>query len=134
MIELLRLCRLRAHGVRVSRSARVAAGVRVERRRGASVILHPGAVLGEGARISALGGRVVVGPGARLGERAIVVSRVGVVIGERAVVGDWAAVSAVEPESSIAPLVIGDRAVLGPHSVVGASVAAGSVVAPYAVV
>ena len=145
MLEGLRRLGLRLRGVRVSRSVRVGPGVRVERGRGASVELHPGAVLEAGARISAVSGRVVVGPGARLGERAIVVSHAGVTIGASAVVGEWAAVSDGAPgfadaerpiraqPSATAPIVIGERAVVGPHASVSSSVAPGAVVAPYAV-
>jgi len=132
--------------VTVSRSVGIAPGVRVTAARGARVIVFPGAVLGEGARISAESGTVVVGPDARLGERAIVVCHAGVTIEAGAVVGDWAAVSDAEPppfdserpvrtQGVVAsPVVIGTGARIGPHAVVSASVAAGAVVAPYAVV
>jgi UDP-3-O-[3-hydroxymyristoyl] glucosamine N-acyltransferase len=122
----------------------VGAGVRVERGRGASVVLHPGAVLGAGARISAVSGQVVIGPGARLGERSVVVSRAGVVVGSGAVVGDWAAISDVEPGfldltrpvrlDPVAPVVIGEGAVIGAHAAVASSVPLGAEIAPYAVV
>jgi acetyltransferase-like isoleucine patch superfamily enzyme len=132
--------------VTVSRSVDISSGVRVTAARGARVVLCPGAVLGEGARISALSGTVVVGRDARLGERAIVVGHAGVTIEAGAVVGDWAAVSDVEPpmfdserpvrtQGVVAsPVVIGAGAILGPHAAVSASVASGTVVAPYAVV
>jgi len=132
--------------VTVSRSVSIPPDARVTAARGARVIVFPGAVLGEGARISAESGTVVVGHHARLGQRAIVICRAGVTIETGAVVGDWAAVSDVEPpwfdserpvrvQGVVAsPVVVGAGAVIGPHAAVSASVAAGAVVAPYAVV
>ena len=126
---------------------RLGLGARVHIAPGARVILEPGASLGPGSRIEAVGGVVRLGAGARLGERAVVVSQAGVDIGERAIVGDWAAVEGGAPtyrdverpvrEQPVlrAPVTIGAAAILGPHAVVGPGVAvpAGADVAPYAV-
>src|SRR4051794_12405006 len=100
MRDLLRILRFRVASrgrARVSRSARVSAGARILVGPGAHVVVFPGAVLGSRSRIEAVAGEVTVGPGARLGERAIVVAHVGVMIGARAVLGDWAVVSDVAP-------------------------------------
>jgi carbonic anhydrase/acetyltransferase-like protein (isoleucine patch superfamily) len=129
-----------APGVRVGRGARVRVAA------GATVELAPGVALGAGSRIEAAGGRVSLGPGARLGERAVIVARAGVDVGERAVVGDWAAVADAapayaDPETPVrrqplraAPLTIGAGARIGPHAAVHDSLPAGADVAPYAVV
>ncbi len=142
------MLRARTRGrLRSARDVHVAAGARVQVARGARVILGPGATLARESRIDALGGTVRLGPGARLGERAVLVAQVGVEIGARAVIGDWAVVADVAPtwadvETPVraqplrrAAIVVGERAVLGPHAVLGpgASVAADANVAPYAV-
>jgi carbonic anhydrase/acetyltransferase-like protein (isoleucine patch superfamily) len=133
---------VRGPDVRIDRSARI------EVARGARVVLGRGVVVGPDARITAHGGTVKVGAGARLGERAIVVSHVGVEIGEGALIGDWAAIEGAAPTFAEVewpirdqPLLeglttIGAGAVVGMHAVVGAGarVPAGATVEPYAVV
>jgi carbonic anhydrase/acetyltransferase-like protein (isoleucine patch superfamily) len=129
-------------GVRIDPSARI------EVARGARVVLGRGVVVGPDARITAHGGTVKVGAGARLGERAVVVSHVGVEIGEAALIGDWAAIEGAAPTFADVewpirdqPLLtgvtsIGAGAVVGMHAVIGAGarVPAGATVEPYAVV
>src|SRR4051794_29663180 len=100
MRDLLRLLtlRLRTRGRLVcARSVRVGARVRITAAPGARVVLGPHAVLGAGARITALGGEVVLATGARLGERAIIVSHAGVSVGEGALIGDWAVLEGAAP-------------------------------------
>jgi acetyltransferase-like isoleucine patch superfamily enzyme len=147
---MLKLALLRARSggrLCVARDVRVARGVRVRVARGARVVLEPGVVLGPESRIDAVGGEVRVGRGARLGDRAVVVAHARVEIGAGAVIGDWAALTDVGPtwddvERAVreqpvrrAPVAVGAGAVLGPHASLGpgATVAAGEVVAPYAV-
>jgi serine acetyltransferase len=59
-----------------------------------------------------------------------------VVIGARAVVGDWAAVTDEAQPGLIpdGPIVVADGAVIGPHAVVSSSLPELAEVAPYAVV
>jgi acetyltransferase-like isoleucine patch superfamily enzyme len=149
-LRLLRLVTLRARArgrLVAARDVRVARGVRVRVAPGARVLLEPGAALGPGARIEALGGTVRIARGARVGERAVLVSHTGLEVGERALIGDWAALDGGAPTLADvelpvraqplrrAPLTIGAGAVVGPHAVIGpgARVAAGARVEPYAV-
>src|SRR4051794_14148938 len=148
MRDLARLLilRVRTRGrLAAARDVRIGPGVRAEVARGARVVLGPGVVLGAGARIAAVAGTLRLDPQARVGERAVIVSHAGVTLGERAIVGDWAAIESGAPTWAdverplrvqplrVAPVTIGAGAVVGPHAVVGASVAAGEVVAPYSV-
>jgi carbonic anhydrase/acetyltransferase-like protein (isoleucine patch superfamily) len=121
---------------------------RIDAARGARVVIGPGAVIGPDARIDARGGTIKVGAGARVDERAVVVSHVGVEIGEGAWIGAWAALEGAGPtftdperpinaQPVVAGLVrVGAHARVGLHAVLGAgaTVPAGASVEPYAVV
>jgi acetyltransferase-like isoleucine patch superfamily enzyme len=151
MFEMVRVLLMRARSrgrLVVARSVRVSPGARVHVARGARVLLAPGVALGPDSRIEALGGVVRVGAGAWLGERAVIVAHAGVEIGERARIGDWAALNDSDPtwddvETPLreqplrsAAIAVGADAVLGPHASLGpgATVAPGDEVAAYAVV
>jgi len=142
-LRLLRV-RLRSRGrVRASRSVRVCAGARVFAAPGASVVLHPGVVLGPESRVEAVGGTLVIGRDVRVGERAVLVAHSSLEVGAGAVIGDWAAVSdgppgftdAARPAAHLAirPVMVGAGVVVGAHAALSSSVLAGEVVAPYAV-
>jgi acetyltransferase-like isoleucine patch superfamily enzyme len=146
----LRLARLRllARGaLEAGRDVYVGRGVRVRVDRG-RVRLGDGCLLAPGCKIDAPGGTVIIGAGARLGERSAIVALSEVTVGAGAVVGEWAALSDVEPSADDVelpvrlqplrprPVVVGDGARIGAHAVLeaGARIAPGAVVGSYAVV
>jgi acetyltransferase-like isoleucine patch superfamily enzyme len=146
----LRLARLRllARGaLETGADVHVGRGVRV-RTDGGRVRLGDGCLLGAGSRIEAPGGTVEIGAGARIGERSVIVALSQVTVGAGAVVGDWAVLSDVEPESDDVevpvrlqalrprPIAVGDGARIGAHAALGAGarIAPGAVVGSYAVV
>jgi acetyltransferase-like isoleucine patch superfamily enzyme len=147
--ERLRVLRVRrrARGrADVGAGVRLGRGVRIAAARGARVLLEDGCRLGDGTRIDALGGVVRIGAGAQLGERVVIVARAGVEIGERAIVGDWAAIADeapgfADPERPVrlqplhsAPIAVAAGARVGPHAVIGPGARVETDVSPYEVV
>ncbi|HEU4656002.1 MAG TPA: hypothetical protein VFR97_00675 [Capillimicrobium sp.] len=94
------LLRLRAgRRVAVGHDVRAGRGVRIEAAPGARVVLGDGCRIGDGSRLAARGGELRIGAGARIGERCVLVAHTGIDVGERATIGDWAAVLDAEPRA-----------------------------------
>jgi acetyltransferase-like isoleucine patch superfamily enzyme len=140
--------RARARGaLEAGRDVQVARGARI-RIAGGRVRLGDGCLLAPRCRIEAPGGTVEIGAGARIGERSVIVALSEVTVGARAVVGEWAVLSDVEPAGpdvevpvrlqtlAPRPIAVGEGARVGAHAALGsgARVAAGAAVGSYAVV
>lgn len=92
------LLRLRfGRRVTVGRGVRAAGDVRIEAAPGARVVLGDGCAIGAGTRLVARGGLLRIGAGAVVGERCVLVAHAGIDVGDRARIGDWAAILDAEP-------------------------------------
>ena len=145
---LRRLAAKRHRGIILIGHPRLGRGVRLRAAPGARIVLGDDCVVGAGCRLSARGGDLEVGAGATIGEHCVLVSHVGIAVGEGAVLGERAMVvdfdhatdDVEEPirlqPIAAAPVVIGAHARIGHGASLerGATIGRGAVVGSHAVV